>query len=352
LNGWTKIRIDYSMRPFSWQEYVADVDEIRTNVNDLVVETIKLIDDVYRKGRYTQDRGKRIDDRLKVFREHTFAENLLPYFAVDPYCLYSEGNAKSPVAEYLPMRQLLSVGKYENFRKYLNDVYSSLDNFYNQFAEVLRVRINKQDISTVENPRHAMFNLYSAAKALTDFQKEYDLLFSNYSSLNENFAKQELENVLTLVNVWRYVLDNQPKGYAIAYDAKQKYRKGTNYFGDTLSKAVTAVDGTLFKGKKYAYIIVDYKMDDSNTLDRIAKPMFPCEIEPALVEKINASKTLNIWVDSIRKLGEMKLYIQRYQQIMQVSVDEKCLCSLTSFTELLIEQINSLWKDFFCPKIS
>lgn len=55
-----------------------------------------------------------------------------------------------------------------------------------------------------------MYNLYSAAKALADFQKEYDLLFSDYSSLNEDFAKQELENVLTLVNVWRYVLDNQP----------------------------------------------------------------------------------------------------------------------------------------------
>ena len=42
----------------------------------------------------------------------------------------------------------------------------------------------------------------------------------------------------------------------------------------------------------------------------------------------------------------MKLYIQRYQQVMQVSVDEKSLCSLTSFTELLIEQINSLWMEF------
>ena len=106
----------------------------------------------------------------------------------------------------------------------------SLDNFYNQFIEVLRVRVQKQDISIVENPRLAMYNLYSAAKALADFQKEYDLLFSDYSSLNEDFAKQELENVLTLVNVWRYVLDNQPKGYAIAYDAKQKYCKGTKYF--------------------------------------------------------------------------------------------------------------------------
>ncbi len=408
LNGWTKTRIDYGLRPSSWQEYIADIDEIRTNVNDLIAETIKLIDDIYRKGRYSQDRGKRIDDRLKVFREHTFAENRLPYFAVDPYCLYSEGNAKSPVAEYFPMRQLLSVGKYENFRKRLNDVYSSLDYFYNQFAEVLRVRIKKQDINIVKNPRLAMFNLYSAAKALVDFQKEYDSLFSDYSSLDEDFAKQELENILTLVNVWRYILDNQPKGCAIAYDSKQKYRKGTNYFCDTLSKAVTAVNGTLLKGDKYAYIIVDYNMEEDNTLENeytrivmtirnvfnnsilpssdrwyletqalelayvpvfsgvfspvvysipfyklldaeessIARPMYPCEIEPALVEKINASETLNIWVDSMRKLGEMKLYIQRYQQVMQVSVDEKCLCSLTSFTELLIEQINSLWKDF------
>lgn len=412
LNGWIKIRIDYSLRPSTWQQYVAEIDAIRTNVNDLVAETIRLIDDVYKKGRYTKERGKRIDNWLKVFRKLTFAENKLPFFAVDPYCLYSEGNAKNLVAEYFPMRQLLSVGKYEKFRKYLNDVYSSLDNFYNQFAEVLRIRINKQDISTVKNPKLAMYNLYSAAKALTDFQKEYDLLFSNYSSLSENFTKQELENVLTLVNVWRYVLDNQPKGYAIAYDAKQKYRKGKNYFSDTLSKAVTAVDGTLFKGEKYAYIIVNYKIDDSNTLEneyirivmnirdvfkdsilpssdrwysemqslelayvpvfsdvyspvvysipfdklldteesRIAKPMFPCEIEPALVEKINASKTLNAWVASMRKLGEMKLYIQRYQQVMQVSVDEKCLCSLTSFTELLIKQINSLWMDFLLSK--
>ena len=267
LNGWTKIRIDYSLRPSTWQQYVSEIDEIRTNVNDLVVETIKLIDDVYKQGRYTTERGKRIDDRIKMFRQHTFGENRLPYFAVDPYCLYSEGNTQSLVAEYFPMRQLLSVGKYEKFRKCLNDLYSSLDNFFNQFVEVLRIRMNRQDISTVENPRLAMFNLYSAAKSLTDFQKEYDLLFSNYSSLDENFAKQELENVLTLVNVWRYVLDNQPKGYAIAYDAKQKYRKGTNYFGDTLSKAVTAVNGKLFKGEKYAYIIVDYKMDDRNTLE-------------------------------------------------------------------------------------
>lgn len=408
LNGWTKIRIDYSLRPSSWQEYVAEIDEIRNNVNDLIVDTTKLIDDIYKKGRYTQDRWKRIEDRLKVFREHTFAENRLPYFAVDPYCLYSEGNAKSPVAEYFPMRQLLSVGKYEIFRKRLNDVYSSLDNFYNQFAEVLLVRINKRDINTVKNPRLAMFNLYSAAKALVEFQKEYNLLFSDYSSLGEDFAKQELENILTLVNVWRFVLDNQPNGYAIAYDSKQKYRKGANYFCNTLSKAVEAVNGTLLMGNKYAYIIVDYNMEDDNTLEmeytkivmtirdsfrnsifpssdrwytemqplklayvpvfsgvfspvvysipfyklldteesKIAKSMYPCEIEPALMERISATKSLNLWIDAMKKLGEMKLHFQRYQQIVQVPVDDKCLCSITAYTDLLVCQIKALWNDF------
>ena len=409
LNGWTKIRIDYSLRPSSWQEYVAEIDEIRTNVNDLIVETIKLIDDVYKKGRYTQERGKRLADQLKVFREHTFAENRLPNFAVDPYCLYSEGNAKSPVAEYFTMRQLLSVDKYKNFRKRLNDVYSSLDNFFNQFAEVLRIRIQKQDISIIKNPRLAMYNLYSAAKALAIFQKEYELLFSGYSSLNEDFAKQELENVLTLVNVWRHVLDNQPKGYAIAYDSKQKYRKGTDYFCDTLTKAITKVNGTLLKGDKHAYIIVDYNIEGDNTLedeytkivmtirevfknsilpssDRwyletqdielayvpvfsgvfspvvysipfyklldaeeslIAKPMYPCEIEPALMDRINATATLNRWVAAMKKLGEIKLHLQRYQQIIQVTVDKKCLCNITLFVEQLLKEVSVLWDDFY-----
>lgn len=129
LNGWTKIRIDYNLRPSSWHQYVSEIDEIRTTVNDLIVDTIKLIDDVYRKGRYTKDRGKKIDDQINVFRKHTFAENKLPHFAVDPYCLYSEGNNNILIGEYFPMRQLLSVDKYKKFRKYLNDVYASLNNF-------------------------------------------------------------------------------------------------------------------------------------------------------------------------------------------------------------------------------
>lgn len=408
LNGWTKIRIDYnSLRPSSWQEYVIDIEETRRNVNDLIVETIKFIDDVYKKGKSTQNRGKRIDDRLKAFRKQTFNENRLPHLAVDSYCLYSEGNTKSPVAEFFPMRQLLSVRKYENFKKRLNEVYSSLDNFYNQFGEILRVRIKKQDISLVKNPKLAMYNLYSASKALVEFQKEFNLLFSDYSSFDENFYRQELENMLTLVNVCRYVIDNPPKGNAIAYDSKLKYRKGTNYFNDTFSKVVTKLNGTFLKGEKYAYICVDYNMEDNSleneytkivmtirdafknsilpssdrwyletqSLDlayvpvfsgafspivysipffklldteesNITKSMYPCEIEPVLNEKISATKSLGLWTEAMKKLGEMHLYLQRYQQILQVSVDDKCLSNINAYTKHLINLIHILWDDF------
>lgn len=46
VNGWVKIRIDYTQRPESWGQYVAEVDEIRTDVNELIEQTIRLIDDI------------------------------------------------------------------------------------------------------------------------------------------------------------------------------------------------------------------------------------------------------------------------------------------------------------------
>lgn len=258
-----------------------------------------------------------------------------------------------------------------------------MDNFYNQFFDVFSVRLKRQDINTIDNPRIAMFNLYAASKNLVNFQKEYDLLFSEYSTLNGDFSKHELENTMTLVNVWRYMLDNQPKDHDIAYDSKQKYRKGINYFSDNLSKAVTALNGTLLTEEKHAYIIVNYNMNDDITLEdeytrivmtirdyfqdsilpssdrwyletqslelayvpafngvisssvfsiptyklldveesQIAKSMFPCEIEPVLMERINASKSLKTWNNTMEKLGDMKACLQRYQQILQVPAD-------------------------------
>lgn len=56
-----------------------------------------------------------------------------------------EGTAQHIADDDYPVQQLLSVEKYKKFRKVFGNVYTSLDNFYNQFAEWLLVRLNKKE---------------------------------------------------------------------------------------------------------------------------------------------------------------------------------------------------------------
>lgn len=416
VNGWLKTRLEYDLRPKSWDEYIGEIDKIRTNVHELINSTLKLIDDLYKKGRYTPSRGNGVDEKLNVFRQHTFAENRLPYMVVDPYCIYSEGNAKQQVIgriqqnleEAFPMRQLLSVGKYEKFRRGLNDVYTSLDNFYNQYLEILKARIKGNGLDDIKNPKLAMFNLYSAAKALPEFQHEYEELFSQYSSLEDGFAKQELESLLTLVNVWRHILDNPPKGVAIVYDAKQRYKRGAKYFRDIIETGMKELNATIIEGEEHIYIAADYELSEDNTIeneytkivltlrdifsdavlpssnrwyvegqnlkfayvpvisgayspapfsiphyhifdsdpDQIAESMFICDIEPVLKEKIFTGGDRNIWIDSITNLSAIKICLLQYQQISQLTINERCKNVYLSFKKNLIEKTKELWQTF------
>ena len=420
VNGWLKTRIEYDLRPESWDKYVLEIDEIRINVHELINDTLKLIDDLYKKGRFTPLRANKVDEKIKIFRQHTFAENRLPSMAVDSYCLYSEGNAKRQVKEdeqqnleeMFPMRQLLSVGKYEKFRKGLNDVYTSLDNFYNQYLEVLKARINGNKLDIIENPKLAMYNLYSAAKALPEFQKEYEKLFTQYSSLEQNFAKNEIDSLLTLVNVWRYVLDNPPKGVAIVYDAKQRYKRGTKYFRDTIESSMHEMNAKLIEGEEYIYIAADYELSEDNTIeseykkivlilreifsgailpssnrwyvecqplkfayvpvisgaylpiaysipyyhifdsdiDSVANSMFVCNVEPALEKEIYIGENRNVWVDSIKQLNVIKIYLLQYQQLLQVPIDEKCENVYLSIKENFICKIKESWTTFYLSR--
>lgn len=413
VNGWVKNRIDYIFRPLSWNQYVSEIDEMRNNVNELISEIIKLIDDIYKRGHYTKERWKRIEKRIKIFRNHIFLENRLPYFAVDPYCLYSEGSNKQPMAEYFPMQQLLSVGKYEKFRKLLNKVYASLNNFFNQFAEVLLVRINKQDINDVRNPRLAMVNLFSAAKDIVGFQQNYILLFSRYSSFDDAYNQQELENILTLVNVWRYVIDNEPKGYAIAYEAKRKYRKGMDYFNNSLAKAITEMKSKLIRSEQYVYLIDDFDISSEKTLqgeylnavlqirnvfgdavllssDRwyvetqslefvyvpfisgsyasiaymipfykifdtdeahIAASLLPCKIEEKMEEHFICGKAHKIWIEAMPRIGAIKSYLQSYSQVLGVTIDAKCVEGVNVFKKALLKRIEILQKELVSCEI-
>ena len=414
VNGWVKIRIDYTQRPDSWGRYVSEIDEIRTDVNELIEQTIRGIDDIYKKGRSTKRRWERIEKQIEVFRRHTFAENHLPVSAVDPYCLYSEGKNNIPASEYFPMRQLLSVEKYKCFRKYFNEVYSSLNNFFNQFNEVLLVRIKKQDLSSIKNPRLAMFNLYSAAKAFCNFCDEYDSLFLEYSSLSAPFKQKEVENLLTLLNVWRHVLDNPPKGRAIAYEAKLRYRKGKTFFQDNLARIPDEVGGELFVTSHHAYIVKEYRLEENTTIEKeyaslvqklrcifkkavlpssnrwycetqtiklayipvisggylptafsipfyklfdsdvsiFEETMLPCEIEPEVKKRLFNKEDALVWISAIQQIQTIKLYLKRLQQIVQTEPSKNCICIFELFCKKTEKNIQNLWSKFtMCERI-
>lgn len=408
INGWVKNRIDRSLRPSSWEQYITEIDRIRININELIEETIRFIDDIYRKGHYTKERWKRVEDRLGIFKKQTFSETRLPVSAVDPYCLYSEGSKTIPTSDFFTMSPLLSVEKYTIFRKQFNEVCTSLDNFYRQFTDILLARINRQDLVSIKNPKLAMFNLYSAAKALYQFHLEYDSLFLEYSNLNQSFGKQELENMLTLVNVWCDVLDTPPHGQAIAYKARQRYRNGISMFRELLSKVADITGGELYQTTRHVYIALPCIIDEDNSLNdeyfklvltlrevfkscvqvssdrwycemqsiefayipiilgaypltafkipfyklfdtaesQISQTLLPCEIEDEVKEKIFKSVEVTIWMSAMQKIQEIKLYLKRYNQVIQCEPDLDCMCTVDSFITHTTDKIKKLWNEF------
>ena len=411
LNSWVKNRIEYGIRPTTWIEYVCKIDSLRKTVQELICDTNKLIDDIYRKGRFSNRRFKCVESGIENLRKKVFSDNLLPKSAVDPYGLYSEGSQKNfnPKSEtYYTMHQVISVGKYEKFRKLFNEVYTSLNNFYNQFAEVLFARLNRLEMDTVDNPKLAMFNLYSAAKSIVEFQNEYKRLFVQYSSINENSDSLELEALLTLVNVWRHVLDNPIRGVPIVYEAKQRYRKGSTFFMRTFSKAVDNLDAEAVFGDKHIYILSNFDIYGEYTLEEIYKSVFlelrkafhkcilassdrwysetqncdlalipllngeylsiaysipyykifaedeshitdtifPCEIESIVEEEMNLNELQKQWLNGIRILSEIRINLQRYQDVLRIPISENCLSGLTSYISSLKIEINNLCDEF------
>ena len=404
-NGWVRVRIEYSMRPATWNLYVSQVDDIRKCIVHFSDTLIRLIDDIYKKGRYTKERWNSVKSSLKQLQKLTLTEKYLPICAVDPYCLYSESSDKSPIVEFVPIAQLLSAWKYKKFRKHYSDLCSSMSNFCNHFLEILLARLNRREIDTIENSRLAIYNLFEATKALFPFQQEYNVLFSSYSSADRTYDDHERESCLTLLNMWRYVLDYPPRGISIAYPAKQRYRKGINYFHNVLKEVSADENIEIYTTSKHVYIKRDidvfedsvekkytetvlqlrnafidaipyssdrwyletqplelaflpiisgscfpvsysipvYKLLDYEE-EKIATSMFPCEIELEVTDRIeNYSEHID-WDTMYQSLGAMRLHLKRFYQVLQVSEDKECASGMTAYIDDLISQISILWE--------
>ena len=72
---------------------------------------------------------------------------------------------------------------------------------------------------------------------------------------------------MTLLNVWRYVLDYPPTGTTIVYDAKERVKKEKTFWQRKLDAAVAEVGGVLIESDKQACVVVTYDPVKYSTME-------------------------------------------------------------------------------------
>lgn len=272
---WEMSRVDFKYRPDSWVQFVSEVDKIRRQSLKLILETIACFDHLYRKQYLHKERWDRVISDIDMLKKLLSSKQLLPKSAVDPYCLYRENmKSSSPaidqaIEHFKPIVQTLSHNKYESFKKAFSYTYLHFEAFYNQFSDVLLARLKKKELDGIENPKLPLINLFDSAKKLVTLQKEYNTLFSSYSTLNADFDDQELESLIILLNMWAHIIKYPIKGLSIRYTAKERYRKLKGVIERALETAISSTGGKSYVIDNTIYILVDFDPFSEITLESI-----------------------------------------------------------------------------------
>lgn len=224
INSWFISRVNYSGRPSSWNEYVEKVEKIRTTSNTLISNAISLVDNFYKKQRWSIDRWVKVCTGIATLSSLISKDLLLPISVVDKYCLFREDMQEDNFNEdnKIVIAPLL-YNRYKTLKKEFSNGYNSIESFFKNYTDVLLKRLNHTSLEGI-NINTGLFNLFDSLNSISKMQREFDKLFQNYRSLEVGFNDVEVENLNVMLNVWHHVVKTPPKGYQIAYDAKQKYR--------------------------------------------------------------------------------------------------------------------------------
>jgi len=74
--------------------------------------------------------------------------------------------------------------------------------------------------------------------------------------------------------------------------------------------------------------------------------MLPCEIEPGVKEGFFTKTDVLTWIAAMQKVQEIKLYLKRFQQIVQIEPSENCIRISELFLSKTEKQIQALWGEF------
>jgi hypothetical protein len=272
INSWEISRINYYHRPDSWKCYVNKVDEIRTCSSNLISDAVRYFIFYYTKNHHVKEKFDKLLEDASKLKQLVFSDLLLPKTVVDPYCLFREDMAETNphLNQNIAIEKNLFLNIYTEFRKNFRDTYWHLTLFFDQFFDVWLARVKGQTLDNLEKPWLPLNNLFDSAKSLCVMQIEYNKLFSHYRTLKDGFEKQEIKELLTLVNIWSHIYKHPIKGHPISY-AKNLYNKSNIIIEQAFKKALNSIEGEVhtIDGKKY--IFVDFNLSSGDTLKNTYK---------------------------------------------------------------------------------
>lgn len=308
INSWFISRVYYKYRPSSWDEYVKKIETIRITSNSVISDAISLVDNFYKKQRWSHDRYAKVHTEMAILSSLISKDLLLPVSVVDKYCLYREDMQNDTDKENKNMIAPLLYTKYKKLRTELSNGYNSIENFFRSFADVLLRRIKHTSLEGV-NLNLGLLNLFNALESISKMQHEFDGFFQGYRSLEIEFNEVEIENLNILLNVWHYVVETPPKGYQIAYDAKQKYRKAVKLV-ESLHSVKSINDIPVIANGNRLYFL---KKFDANNSEMISECDFIAEtIHKYFFNNIDQFSSEKWLIDSA---GYEFIYIPLYNDI-------------------------------------
>ncbi|OUM88449.1 MAG: hypothetical protein BAA01_01095 [Bacillus thermozeamaize] len=280
INRLFRTRIYFSYRPINWQEYNQQVITIRQKTLDLIRTFITSVDYIYRKRFINNERMSKLLKKINDVKKLLHNDILLPKNAVDPYCLYSEGfnmQEKDSDTQEKNSNQIinnkftlgLSIYLYKDFTKSFKDTFHNFFLFVDRFINILFSRTKGLNYN-LKDSELALINIYDSAKSLFKMQQEYSKLFLRYAPEDYiQFEREEVEGMITLLNIAHHVVNNPPRGIAIAYDAKQRYRKIEKLVNKTFEKSVIVRKIIVVENSDVEYTKTMFLLQDCDSLEQI-----------------------------------------------------------------------------------
>ncbi|MGB3509912.1 MAG: hypothetical protein WBA93_11855, partial [Microcoleaceae cyanobacterium] len=260
LNSIFKAIIDQDFRPDTWEDYVAQIIELRHSIVDNLQQLIKNLEIYFRKKRKTDSFGNKADwKNWEKCKLSLVKPPLLPKCAFDEWGFITDQKDTLKDASSNLNIKALAHQKYKSYLKVMEDYKTALLNFFSQAVDIITIN---PFLGEVDNPQiqelgskidihHQIhistYNLADACKKLPAFQVEFSHLFDSFLTESlQPLEHQEREIITQVWNLWYFFGYHRNKSLENATkECKQLVNKKLKEIQNKLKKELkaAAVDG-------------------------------------------------------------------------------------------------------------